>query len=72
MFKNPSKIVGRAVGGFLASVIFLFVTLGLDRTVPSSATHYLVVLFCITGVLSLTAWGFASFVVWDDTRKPKN
>jgi hypothetical protein len=31
-----------------------------------------VVLFCITGVLSLTAWGFASFVVWDDTRKPKN
>jgi hypothetical protein len=72
MFKNPSKIAGRAVGGFLASVIFLFVTLGLDRTEPSSATRYLVVLFCVTGFVSLTAWGFASFAVWDGTRKPKN
>ncbi len=72
MFKNPSKISGLAVGGFLASAIFLAVTLGLDRTEPSSATRYLVALFCITGFVSLTAWAFASFAVWDGTRKHKH
>jgi hypothetical protein len=72
MFKNPSKIAGRAVGGFLASVIFLFVTLGLDRTEPSSATRYLVMLFCVTGFVSLVAWAFASFAVWDGTRSHKH
>ena len=69
MFKNPSKVVGRAVGGFLASVIFIAVTLGLDRTDPSSATLYLVTIFCVTGFVSLVAWGFGSFALWDQARK---
>ena len=69
MFKNPSKVVGRAVGGFLASVIFIAVTLGLDRNDPSSATRYLVIIFCVTGFVSLVVWGFASFAAWDSTRK---
>jgi hypothetical protein len=73
MFKNPSKLAGSAVGGFLASVMFLFVTLGLDRTEPSSATRYLVMIFCVTGAVSLVAWGFGSFALWDQarTKKPK-
>jgi hypothetical protein len=69
MFKNPTKLAGTAVGGFLASAIFLAVTLGLDRTEPSSATRYLVTFFCFTGALSLVVWAFASFAVWDGTRK---
>ncbi|MCE2724377.1 MAG: hypothetical protein ACK5YU_03385 [Burkholderiales bacterium] len=71
--QNPSRVVGLAVGGFLASVVFMFVALGLDRTEPSSATHYLVMIFCVTGAVSLVAWGFGSFAVWEQarTKKPK-
>jgi hypothetical protein len=71
MLKNPSKVIGLAVGGFLASVIFLFVTLGLNSNAPSSSTRYVVALFCLTGFASLAVWGFASFVLWDATRKGK-
>jgi len=72
MFKNPAKFSGLAVGGFLASVIFLFVTLGLNRTAPSSSTGLLVAFFCVTGLVSLVAWAFASFAVWESARaKPK-
>ncbi|MCA2999853.1 MAG: hypothetical protein ING75_14750 [Rhodocyclaceae bacterium] len=71
MFKNPSKVVGLAVGGFVASVVLMFVALGLDRTTPSSATRYLVIIFCVTGAVSLVAWGFGSFALWDQARTKK-
>ena len=65
MFKNPAKVVGFSIGGFIASVVFMFVTFGLDSTSPSSSTRYLVALFCLTGLVSLAVWGFASFSLWD-------
>jgi hypothetical protein len=49
----------------------MFVALGLDRTEPSSATRYLVMIFCVTGAVSLVAWGFGSFALWEQARSKK-
>ncbi|MEY2689693.1 MAG: hypothetical protein RL375_3892 [Pseudomonadota bacterium] len=58
--KNSLRHSNNLAGAFLISVVFLVITLALDRANPHPATRYVVMLFCTLGLTSLGAWTWLS------------
>ncbi|MBK6852662.1 MAG: hypothetical protein IPG93_13750 [Burkholderiales bacterium] len=54
--KNSERLSNNLAGALLISVVFLVITLALDRVNPTPATRYVFTLFCVLGLASLGGW----------------
>jgi FtsH-binding integral membrane protein len=58
--KNSQHLSNNLAGALLISVVFLVITLALDRVHPHPATRYVFTLFCVLGLASLAGWTWLS------------
>jgi hypothetical protein len=58
--KNSQRLSNNLAGALLISVVFLVITLALDRVHPNPATPYVFTLFCALGLASLAGWTWLS------------
>jgi hypothetical protein len=55
-------------GGFVVSVVFIMIVLGLNSNAPSSATPYLIGLLSLMGAVSLAGWGWCAFRIFEQHK----
>lgn len=58
--KNSVRLSNNLAGAFLVSVVFIVITIALDRAFPTPATRYVFTLFCALGLASLAGWTWQS------------
>lgn len=58
--KNSVRLSNNLAGAFLVALVFLVITVALDRDYPKPETRYVFTLFCAFGLASLVGWTWLS------------